>query len=139
MKYLAQLTVLVSLLLGIQAMPICNDNADPLTSQTTRLNIFQKTVNMSAHIVDIVNKNISEPCRSECIGEVHNNANFSGLLCDLTSLSQLAIQVNSTDSVSTIITITYNIIAILILIHCAYACFRAGEYNQCSILFFASF
>ena len=103
MKYLAQLTVLVSLLLGIQAMPICNDNADPLTSQTTRLNIFEKTVNMSAHIVDIVNKNISESCRSECIGEVHNNANISGMLCDLTALSQLAIQVNSTDSVSIII------------------------------------
>ena len=101
--YLAQLTVLVSLLLGIQAMPTCSDNADPLTSQTTRLNRFQKAVNMSAHIVEIVNKNISESCRSECIGEVHNKTHINEMLCNLTALSQLAIQVNSTDSVSIII------------------------------------
>ena len=129
MKYLAQLTVLVSLLLGIQAMPICNDNADQLTSQTTRLNRLEKVMNMSEHIVNIaiVNKTISESCRSECIGEVHN-AHINGMLCDLTTLSQLATQVNSTDSVSRITriaTIRYN----------TCLCFRAGMNTQRSMVY----
>ena len=132
MKYLAQLTVLVSLLLGIQAMPICNDNADPLTSQTTRLNIFQKAMNMSTHIVDIVNKNISESCRSECIGEVHSNTKVVKMLCDLTTLSQLAIQVNSTDSVSRITRI-----ATIRYITCS--CFRAGINTQRSMVLIVFF
>ena len=129
MKYLAQLTVLVSLLLGIQAMPICNENADQLTNQT-RLNRFQKVMNISEHIVNtaIVNKNISESCRSECIGEVHNDPHINGMLCDLTTLSQLAIQVNSTDSVSRITriaTIRYN----------TCLCFRAGINTQRSMVY----
>ena len=90
---------------------------------------------MSTHIVDIVNKNISESCRSECIGEVHNNTNTNGMLCDPPTLSQLATQVNSTDSVSIIIRMA--------TIRCnTCLCFRAGINTQRSMVlmcFFAFF
>ena len=93
MHFVAQLTALIMLLSRTQALPICNEiaAADQLTDRTIRLKRLQATTNLSINHLNCnapCSQNESESC------ELNSTIINTEVLCNLTVLFQLALQVN---------------------------------------------